>query len=80
MVEHQGFAATARGLGMLRSRLSRRLALLEDRLSVRLVQRSTRRFVVTEIGREYDRHCVAMLVEAEAAQESIDRSLAVPRP
>jgi DNA-binding transcriptional LysR family regulator len=79
VVEHQGFAAAARVLGMPRSRLSRRLALLEERLGVRLVQRSTRRFAVTEIGQDYYRHCVAMLVEAEAAQEAIDRSRAVPQ-
>ena len=79
VVEHQGFAAAARVLGMPRSRLSRRLALLEERLGVRLVQRSTRRFAVTEIGREYYRHCVAMLVEAGAAQEAIDRIRAVPQ-
>ena len=79
IVEHQGFAAAARVLGMPRSRLSRRLALLEERLGVRLVQRSTRRFAVTEVGREYHRHCVAMLVEADAAQESIDRSKAAPQ-
>ena len=64
VVEHQGFAAAARVLGMPRSRLSRRLALLEERLGVRLVQRSTRRFAVTELGREYHRHCVATLVVA----------------
>ncbi len=79
IVEHQGFAAAARVLGMPRSRLSRRLALLEERLGVRLVQRSTRRFAVTEIGHEYYRHCVAMLVEADAAQEAIDRTRAVPQ-
>ncbi|CAN7405099.1 LysR family transcriptional regulator [Bosea sp. LjRoot90] len=79
VVEHQGFAAAARVLGMPRSRLSRRLALLEERLGVRLVQRSTRRFAVTEIGREYYRHCLAMLVEAEAAQEAIDRVRAAPQ-
>lgn len=79
VVEHQGFASAARVLGMPRSRLSRRLALLEERLGVRLVQRSTRRFAVTEIGREYYRHCVAMLVEAEAAQEAIDRIRAAPQ-
>ncbi|HEV7328151.1 MAG TPA: LysR family transcriptional regulator [Bosea sp. (in: a-proteobacteria)] len=79
VVEHQGFAAAARALGMPRSRLSRRLALLEERLGVRLVQRSTRRFAVTEIGREYHRHCLAMLVEAEAAQEAIDRVRAAPQ-
>jgi len=79
VVEHRGFAAAARAIGMPRSRLSRRLALLEERLGVRLVQRSTRRFAVTEIGREYHRHCLAMLVEAEAAQEAIDRVRAAPQ-
>lgn len=78
-VEHQGFAAAARVLGMPRSRLSRRIAILEERLGVRLVQRSTRRFAVTEIGREFHRHCVAMLVEAEAAQEAIERVKGTPQ-
>jgi len=78
-VDHGGFAAAARALGMQKSKLSRRIALLEDRLGVRLIQRSTRRFSVTEIGREYYRHCVAMLVEAEAAQMAIDQSRATPR-
>lgn len=79
VVEAGGFAAAARRLGMPRSRLSRRIGLLEERLGVRLVQRSTRRFAVTEIGREYHRHCVAMLVEAEAAQDAIDRIRAQPQ-
>lgn len=79
VVEHGGFAAAGRVLGIPRSKLSRRIALLEDRLGVRLVQRSTRRFSVTEIGQEYHRHCVAMLVEAEAAQETIERTRAEPR-
>jgi DNA-binding transcriptional LysR family regulator len=79
VVEQNGFAAAARKLGTPRSRLSRRIGLLEDRLGVRLIQRSTRRFAVTEIGREYYRHCVAMLVEAEAAQEAIDRLRSEPQ-
>jgi DNA-binding transcriptional LysR family regulator len=79
VVDHNGFAAAARALGMPRSRLSRRIGLLEERLGVRLIQRSTRRFAVTEIGREYYRHCVAMLVEAEAAQEAIERARAEPQ-
>lgn len=78
-VEHGGFAAAARALGMPRSRLSRRVSLLEERLGVRLIQRSTRQFVVTDIGREYYTHCVAMLVEAQAAQEAIDRQRAEPQ-
>ncbi|PZQ16218.1 MAG: LysR family transcriptional regulator [Ancylobacter novellus] len=79
VVEHGGFSAAARALGMPRSRLSRRIAVLENGLGVRLIQRSTRRFQVTDLGREYYGHCVAMLVEAEAAQEAIDRSRAKPR-
>ncbi|ODT07082.1 MAG: LysR family transcriptional regulator [Mesorhizobium sp. SCN 65-20] len=79
VVDHQGFANAARRLGMPRSRLSRRIGILEERLGVRLIQRSTRRFAVTEIGMEYYRHCVAMLTEADAAQEAIERSRAAPQ-
>jgi DNA-binding transcriptional LysR family regulator len=78
-VDHGGFAPAARSLGMPKSRLSRRIALLEERLGARLVQRTTRRFVVTEIGQEYYRHCVAMLIEADAADEAIARVRSEPR-
>lgn len=77
-VDHGGFAAAARALGLQKSKVSRRIGLLEDRLGVRLIQRSTRRFSVTEIGQEYYRRCVAMLVEAEGAQTVIDQSRAEP--
>ena len=79
VVDHGGFAPAGRALGVPKSKLSRRIAVLEDRLDTRLINRSTRRFTVTELGLEYYRHCVAMLVEAEAAQEVIDRSRAEPR-
>jgi DNA-binding transcriptional LysR family regulator len=78
VVDHGGFAPAGRALGVPKSKLSRRIAQLEQRLGVRLIQRSTRRFAVTEIGQEYHRHCVAMLVQAEAAQEVVDRTLAGP--
>lgn len=77
-VDHGGFAAAARALGLQKSKVSRRIGLLEERLGVRLIQRSTRRFSVTEIGQEYYRRCVAMLVEAEGAQTVIDQSRAEP--
>lgn len=79
VVEHGGFAAAGRATGLPKSKLSRRVGELETRLGVRLIHRSTRRFAVTEIGEEYYRHCVAMLVEAEAAQEIIDRSRSEPQ-
>lgn len=79
VVDQGGFAAAARVMGMSRSRVSRRIALLESRLGVRLVQRTTRSFAVTEIGRAFYTHCAAMLVEAEAAEEVVERSQAEPR-
>jgi len=78
-VDHGGFAPAGRALGMPKSKLSRRIAKLEERLGVRLIQRSTRHFAVTEAGQTYYMHCKAMLVEAEAAQEAVDTLKAEPR-
>jgi DNA-binding transcriptional LysR family regulator len=79
VVDHRGFAPAGRAIGVPKSKLSRRIALLEKRLGVRLIQRSTRRFSVTEIGRTYYSHCKAMLVEAQAAQEAIEITSADPQ-
>ncbi len=79
VVEHGSYAAAGRALGSPKSKLSRRIIALEERLGVRLLQRSTRQLAVTEIGQDYHRHCVAMLIEAEAAQEAIDRSRSGPQ-
>ena len=64
---------------LLGRRLSRRIALLEERLGVRLIQRSTRTFAVTELGQEYFEQCLSMLAGAEAAQDVIDRTHAEPQ-
>src|SRR5688572_17786186 len=79
VVDHGGFAPAARALGLQKSRLSRRMLALEGRLGVRLLNRSSRRFSVTEIGREFYERCVAMLVEAEAAEQVIAEVSAEPR-
>ena len=79
VVEHGGFAAAGRALGTPKSKLSRRVALLEERLGAQLLMRSTRSFAVTEAGRSYYAHCRAMLTEAEAAEESIALIHAEPR-
>jgi len=79
VVEHGGFAPAGRALGEPKSKLSRRIAALEDQLGARLLNRSTRHVSVTESGRAYYTHCKAMLVQAEAAQEAIDASQAEPR-
>src|SRR6478735_1247359 len=79
VVEHGGFSAAGRALGVPKSRLSKRVALLEERLGVRLLQRTTRRFAVTEIGERFLAHCRAMLEEAQAAQDAVDELRAEPR-
>jgi DNA-binding transcriptional LysR family regulator len=79
VVEHGGYARASRALGIPKSRLSRHVAALESRLAVRLVNRSTRRFAVTEMGHEVQRHAVAMVAEADAAMEAVELARAEPR-
>jgi DNA-binding transcriptional LysR family regulator len=79
VVEHGGFVRAARALGIPKSRVSRHVMALEATLNVRLLQRSTRRFVVTEIGQEVYRHATAMLAEADAAVEAVEFARAAPR-
>lgn len=79
VVDHGGFAAAERALGIPKSRLSRRISQLESDLGVRLLQRSTRRFAVTDVGMSVHRHAQTMLAEAQAAREVVDRLSAEPR-
>lgn len=79
VVEHRGFSAAGRALGVPKSRLSKRVAQLEERLGVRLLQRTTRRFAVTGIGERFYVHCRAVLEEAQAAQDAVDELRAEPR-
>lgn len=79
VVEHGGFAPASRTLHVPKSKLSRRVALLEEQLGVRLLQRSSRHFSVTDLGEEFYRHCRAMLVEANAAREAIELRRAEPQ-
>ncbi|MEO6264243.1 MAG: LysR substrate-binding domain-containing protein [Luteimonas sp.] len=79
VVDHGGFAAAERALGIPKSRLSRRITQLEADLGVRLLQRSTRRFAVTDVGNSVYRHAQTMLAEAQAAREVVDRLTAEPR-
>jgi DNA-binding transcriptional LysR family regulator len=79
VVEHGGYAAAERALGIPKSRLSRRIAQLESELGVRLLQRSARKFAVTDVGQDVYRHAQSMIAEAQAAREAVDRVSAVPR-
>jgi DNA-binding transcriptional LysR family regulator len=79
VVANGGFSAASRALGLPKSRISRRVAALEEQLGVRLVERSTRRFKVTEVGQDVYRHARAALSEAEAITEVVTRLTAEPQ-
>ena len=79
VVEAGGFAAAGRLLGIPKSRLSRRIAELEERLGARLLQRTTRQLTLTAVGERYLRHCQAMLLEAEMADEAVASMSSEPR-
>jgi DNA-binding transcriptional LysR family regulator len=79
VVEKGGFAAAGRALDIPKSRLSRRIAQLEDRLGVRLLQRSTRRFAVTDAGQRFYGHCQTVIAEARAAEDAVAQLTSEPR-
>ncbi|MFC5343420.1 LysR substrate-binding domain-containing protein (plasmid) [Brevundimonas staleyi] len=75
VVEHNGFSAAARALNRPKSSISRHVDRLEARLGVRLLERSTRRVRLTEVGGEYYARCRAVLADLEGA----DRDVALHR-
>ncbi len=79
VAEFQGISSAARALGMPKSRVSRRIALLENALGVRLLERTTRAVHLTEVGGIYYQHCKRIAEEAMSAQESVNQMLEVPR-
>jgi len=73
-VDHGSFSATARALDLTPSAVSKRIGRLEDRLGVRLLNRSTRRTTLTEAGRAFYQRCTriaAEISEAEALASSM---------
>jgi DNA-binding transcriptional LysR family regulator len=78
VVEHGGFAPAGRAMRLPKSKLSRRIAGLEDRLGVRLIERSTRRFRVTEIGQTLYEHCRTIVLELERARAVTAEALGEP--
>jgi DNA-binding transcriptional LysR family regulator len=78
VVLNRGFSAAARVLGVPKSRISRRVALLEERLGVRLLDRTTRGLGLTQVGQQVFEHAHAAIIEAEAAEEAALRMQAEP--
>ena len=79
VVEHGGFTRAARALGLQTSLVSRAIAGLEAELGVRLLNRTTRRMSVTDIGQTFYQHCASLAAEAEAARDAIEQTRSTPR-
>jgi DNA-binding transcriptional LysR family regulator len=79
VVRHRSFSKAARALGVPKSRVSRRVALLEERLGVRLLERSTRSLNVTEVGEQIYEHARAAVEEADALEDVALRMRSEPR-
>jgi DNA-binding transcriptional LysR family regulator len=71
VVRYGGFSAAARTIGVEKTRLSRRIAALEKRLGVRLLQRTTRALSLTDAGQRFFERCVATVEGAQAAYDSV---------
>jgi DNA-binding transcriptional LysR family regulator len=66
-------------LGFSNAAASRMLTALEDRIGVRLIERTTRRLWLTDAGREYHRRCSALIAEAADADTAAGELSARPR-
>ena len=79
VVERGGFAAAGRALNIPKSRLSRRVAELEEHLGVRLLQRTTRKLSLTQVGETFLRYGQAMRDAALAASDAVAEVQTEPR-
>ena len=79
VVDSGSFSGAAVKLGLSKSAVSKQIARLEDRLGARLLNRSTRRVGLTDVGRTFYDHCVRILEEAEAAEQAVIRHSDEPR-
>jgi DNA-binding transcriptional LysR family regulator len=79
VVETNSFTAAARALGISKSAVSKQVAALEDRLGARLLNRTTRRLALTEIGVAFYDRCSRLVAEAEEAELEVTRMTAEPR-
>jgi len=79
VVETKSFTGAADVLGLPKSTVSRKLAQLEERLGVRLVQRTTRKLALTEIGEAYYERCARIVADVMSAEQLVTDMQSTPR-
>ncbi|WP_254276879.1 LysR substrate-binding domain-containing protein [Halomonas sp. 3H] len=78
VVTHRGFSAASRHIGVPKGTLSKRVTRLEERLQLRLLERSTRIVRPTEVGQAFYEHCETMLAGVEGAETVAAQAQAEP--
>lgn len=79
VVEAGSFIGASRELDMPKSTVSRRVSELEERLGARLLQRTTRKLSLTDVGQAFYQHAARVVAEAEEAALVVGRMQEVPR-
>ncbi|MDX1540216.1 MAG: LysR family transcriptional regulator [Geminicoccaceae bacterium] len=79
VVEAESFTGAASQLGLSKSAVSKAVSALEDRLGARLLNRTTRRLALTEVGRAFYERCARIVSEAEEAELAVTHLQDSPR-
>ena len=79
VAETRSFTAAAAELGLPKSTVSRKIAQLEERLGARLLQRTTRKLALTEVGAAYFERCTRIVADITAADRIVTDAQATPR-
>ncbi len=78
VVEAGSFTGAAKNLGLPKSTVSRKITQLEERLGVRLIQRTTRSLRLTDTGNAYYNQCARILGEIEEANIAVTQMQSTP--
>jgi DNA-binding transcriptional LysR family regulator len=79
VVQAGSFTTAAAQLGMPKSTVSRKVSELEERLKSRLLQRTTRKLSLTDVGRTYYDYCARIVAEVEDAERAVSTLQDTPR-
>jgi DNA-binding transcriptional LysR family regulator len=79
VVQTGSFTTAATDLGMPKSTVSRKISELEERLKARLLQRTTRKLSLTDVGRTYYEYCARIVGEVESAERAVSSLQEAPR-
>lgn len=79
VVETQSFTAAGRALGLPKSTVSRKVAQLEERLGVVLLERTTRKLSLTDVGAAFHERCARISLEIDEAELAVTRTVLEPR-